>query len=129
MSGGGACGKRWWYVEVCVGTGANWAKLCGNGRGEWSCCCQGPDVRASCRMSGTPDVRWTRGGCPGSGSGTNTMNSTGKIATPGAKFGRIGGWKSRERCGKARDNKGNSSKSKDKCFWGFVVVVTVATEK
>ena len=34
-------------------------------------------------MSGAPNVRWTRGGCPGSGSGTNTMNSTVKIATPG----------------------------------------------
>ena len=27
------------------------------------------------------------------------------------------------------DNKGDGSRSKDKCFWVFIVVVTVATEK
>ena len=34
-------------------------------------------------MSGTPDVRWTRADVRAPGSGTNTMNSKAKIATPG----------------------------------------------
>ena len=61
----GAVGMR----KEAWAPGQNWAKVCENGRGGWSCCCQmsaghGADVWAP-------------------GSGTNTMNSTRKIATPG----------------------------------------------
>ena len=52
-------------------------------RGIWSCYCQGPDVWPSYRMFGTPDVRWIRADVRAPGSGTNTINSTGKRATPG----------------------------------------------
>ena len=61
----------------------NLARLWWNGRGGGVAVSQGPDVRARSRMSGAPDFQGTRAGCPGSGSGTNTMNSTVKIATPG----------------------------------------------
>ena len=83
MSGGGVCGKRWGYAEVSVGTGA---KL-GESMRKWArgmelllpgagCPGQLPDVRdAGCPVD-SADVR-------APGSGTNTMNSTGKIATPG----------------------------------------------
>ena len=40
-------------------------------------------------MSGTPDVRWTRADVRAPGLGTNTMNSTGKIATPGQNSGEL----------------------------------------
>ena len=98
-SGGG-------YAEVSVGTGSKlgetrlkWVQ------GEWSCCCQGPDVWASCRMSGTPDARWTRGGCPGSWNGDEHDELHGKNCYSGAKFRQIGGWKSRERWWKSRSTR------------------------
>ena len=57
MSGGGVCRKRWEFAEVSMGTGA---KL-GESMWKWvrgmGCCSQGPDVRASYRMYGVPDVR------------------------------------------------------------------------
>ena len=70
MSGGGACGKRWGYAEVSVGTGA---KL-GESMRKWV---RGMELLLlGARCPGTrADVR-------APGSGTNTMNSTGKRATP-----------------------------------------------
>ena len=91
MSGGGACGKRWGYAEVSVGTGEKLGESMRKWRGGWNCFSQGPDVRASCRMSGTPDVRWTRGGCPGSWIGDEHDELHGKNCNSEAKFGRIDG--------------------------------------
>ena len=67
-------GKCWGYAEVSVGTGAKlgetmrkWARgmellLPGAGCPGLMAGCLG------CRMSGVPDVRAVRAGCPGSGS-------------------------------------------------------------
>lgn len=98
MSGGGVCGKWCGYAEEGVGTEEKFGEGMVKWARGWSCCFQGPDVRASCRMSGAPDVRRTQVGCPGSGLGTNMKNSVGKIATPGQNSDELvdgkgwGGW-------------------------------------
>ena len=71
MSGGGACGKWWWYAEVCMRTGAKFGETRLKRSRGWSCSRQGPDVRGT-----RADVR-----APGSWS--NEMISMGKRATPG----------------------------------------------
>ena len=105
MSGGGACGKRWWYAEVSVGTGA---KL-GETRRKWT-----RQVELLLPEAGCPgqwlNVRDTgctvdTGGCPGSWIGDEHNELHRKKGNSGAKFGRIGGWKSRERWGKARSTR------------------------
>ena len=44
---------------------------------------EGGVAAARGRMSGAPDVRWILADVRAPGSGTNAMNSAGKIATPG----------------------------------------------
>ena len=93
MSGGGACGKRRWYAEVGVGTGA---KLGGTMR-KWA---RGMELLlpgAGCPGQ-LPDVR--DAGCPvdtgrmsGFWIGDKHDELHGRNCNSGAKFGQIGGWK------------------------------------
>ena len=83
MSGCGGCGKCCGYAEEVVGTVVKFGEGMVKWARGWSCYLPGagcpgqePDVRGA-RFPGT------RAGCPGSGSGPNTKNSTGKNATPG----------------------------------------------
>ena len=98
MSGGGGCGKCCGYAEEGVGTVAKFGEGMVEWAQGWSCCLPGagcPVQELDVRGAGFPGT-WA--GCPGSGSGPNTMNSTGKKATPGQNLDELvdgkgwGGW-------------------------------------
>ena len=98
MSGGGGFGKCCGYAEEVVGT----VEKFGEGMVKWAWGVEllSPRGRMSGPGAGCPGRRMSggRAGCPGSGAGTNTMNSSGKNATPGENSDELvdgkggGGW-------------------------------------
>jgi len=133
VSGGGGCGKCCGYAEEGVGTMAKFGEGMVKWARGWSCCfpgagCPGqlPDVRnAGCTVdTGRMSELWIR---------DERDELHGKNCNSRAKFGRIGGWKSRERWGKARStrckadpriksNKTSSHQQITKKNWGLFLV-------
>ena len=130
MSGGGVCGKRWGYAEVSMGTGANLGESMRKWLGRVELLLPGagcPGLLSDVRCAGCPV---DSGRMSGLWIGDEHDELHGKNCNSGAKFGRNGGWKSRERWGKSRStrckadpwiksNKTSSHQQITKKNWGY----------
>ena len=102
MSGGGGCGKCCGYAKEVVGTVAKF----GEDMVKWARGVEllSPRGRMSGPGAGYPGRRISgdTGRMSGLWIGTEHDELHGRNCNSGAKLGQIGGWKSRERWGKAR---------------------------